>query len=72
MAKNNLDHEFDRIRQFELEANGDVDKLRQKLLLRAARSSNDKKQRFVDALRLKGYGTLATFIDSLMVDKSDD
>lgn len=68
---NNMEKEFNRISQFETEAAGDEDKFRQKVLLRAARSGNDKKQRFVDALRLKGYGTLATFIDSLMVVKDD-
>lgn len=71
MSKNDMSHELARITQFELEANGDVDKLRQKLLLRAARSGNGKKQRFVDALRLKGYTELATFVDGIMVDKND-
>ena len=61
------DHEFDRIKQFEAEADGDEEKFRQKVLLRAARSSNDKKKRFAAALKAKGYDTLATFIDGIMV-----
>jgi hypothetical protein len=65
-----MDHEFDRIKQFENESLGDEEKFRQKVLLRAARSSNKKKQAFVDALRVKGYATLATFIDGIMVDHS--
>ena len=69
MSKSNFDHEFKRIKQFEDEADGDDEKLRQKILLRAARSSNEKKERFVAALKAKGYDTLATFIDGIMVDK---
>lgn len=63
------DHEFSRIKQFEKEANGSEEKFRQKVLLRAARSSNEKKKKFVLALKAKGYDTLATFIEGIMVDK---
>jgi len=61
-------HEFDRIKQFEDEADGDEEKFRQKVLLRAARSSNEKKKLFAAALKAKGYDNLATFIDGIMVD----
>jgi len=61
------EHEFSRIKQFETEADGDEEKFRQKVLLRAARSSNEKKKRFAAALKAKGYDTLATFIDGIMI-----
>jgi len=69
MSNNDYEHEFQRIRQFVTQAAGNEDKLRQLLLTRAGRCSNEKRVRFVNALREFGLDTIASFIDSLMVNR---
>ena len=62
-----MKHELDRIDQFIREAGGDEEKLKQKLLVRAGRCSQEKLQLFVRALDNRGLNNIANYIRALMI-----
>jgi len=64
-------HEIDRINQFKQEANGDEQKFRQKLLVRASRCSVEKLERFVWALQRMGLPEVAAWV-KLMLSNAQD
>lgn len=51
MANQDYSHEFDRIEQFRREAGGDRIAFEKKILLRASKTSESKRERFAEALR---------------------
>ena len=55
-------HEIDRIEQFKEEADGDFEKFKQKLLVRAGRCGPDKRTRFIEALKEMGLPEVAAFV----------
>lgn len=59
MAKNDMQHEFDRIEQFRTQAGASRAVFEKKILDRARKSTADKKTRFADALDQKGETALA-------------
>jgi hypothetical protein len=64
-----LAHERMRITQFTTKADGDDQKFRQLILLRATRCGPAKLERFIMNLRKIGRDDLASFIEMCMKDK---